>query len=179
MTTVAPSDRDGVESNDRLRQVWQLDGDPGAARDAERRQRGSEPIHLFLELAIGELAVEKDQRGGIGVLPGAEFQEGRKRPGLEIEARRNALVTEPVPDAWLHHANSRIFCPCEGIVNLTRGRTASVSYAGGRRLDSESYNGVFPSLILISLSPCPTAEGSVFSDVPLTGLRRSSGPSNR
>ena len=62
----------------------------------------SEPVDLFLELAVGESAVEKDDGGRIAMGTCAPFENPWQRNLLELDVGGHPAVIGPVPDAWLH-----------------------------------------------------------------------------
>jgi hypothetical protein len=116
-----------VIGDHRLGQIRQMDRHVRALSDAKSRDRRGKPVYLFLELAEGQTGVHETQGDRIAVLESRPLQEPGDDEILEVDARRNALVIELMPDAFVHINAWSTTGPREasGSHNPTRCRTSS------------------------------------------------------
>ena len=115
-----------VIGDDRLGQVRQLNGDPLIFRDAERGQRGSQAIHLLLELAVREPAVQEHDGDRVGMGGRRALEELRQRQVFERRLAGNAGIVVLEPGPIMHCAGGRSPLQHTGARMSRKGRRNAV-----------------------------------------------------
>ena len=86
-----PQGKDRVGSDHHLGHVGEYNGDLVPLLEAQIRQGGSEPIHQFIQLPVGDLLPHHDQGHCFGILSRCPFQGFRQGDLFIIDSNGHAF----------------------------------------------------------------------------------------